>query len=1604
MKKIILLFLLVIFAAGWSPVDMVPAFKNLKSDITVQLNDIFDREISVESISGTLINQIELNNVKIAREKKLSGGSIINAKKIIINYNPFKLAASSGNIVPAISKIVIIEPEVLVERSIRDEWNMAGLIPRSKPVKEKQQPKPLLLSATVSIRGGYGLYVDHMGWGEDLKGKAFTSKIKDLNAEIKLSGNRIDLSSTATSIIDKAVASTRTTGNLNARTGKYRFVVIAKNVDIEKWGYYTLNIPHFKPISGRADMKLTMTNPPPRKKGPPIFFDGQFYIKDGKAIIFDRLFEKMNGYVGVHDEDAKFRNLTGYRDNVPVTANGRLYDFTVANYDVNLDIPKTDFKKVGLAFPELEKIDFSGKASANINVGGNYGHPIFNGCTTAEGHLLKQKISGKFDMYCEGTLLQLGSGDISAYGGTLQAKSTFDFTPAVPVLDINISGEGLSLKDILPAASANEVARLRARINGSAEKFTVKGDIMTAGSGSISGFGTIEAGNMNILLSAGNLRFSHKLFRGRLNSFDGKLYGALADAEKNLTLEANVSFDDSMVDVQPVSDINASFKYRNGEIQIASLVMGCGNSQVLIKGRTGFNGVTNLTVQAASAEASDIKLFETFIPKDLTPISGKLDIGLTVKGNVTNEASMDLNAFSVSGNLRLRDGLYAYESYNDALFNIKWEKSVLTFKDSRIKTGLSDIVFDGTLEAGGKIDLNLSGTLELANLRPLTLKYGRLYGTSRISCHMEGKPGNPNLDIDFDGDNLRYNEIMIDRTSGRIVYDGKTVFLVEPIDISRAGDNYTISGSVSLLKKPVLSVRFDVLKGNINTAAELLDEINSEIGSKQLFGVSEKQKTIVLDPSKFQLPGRGAKLIYKSGGNKTTIEEMKKAGSESSAYGKAIKERSGRQIEGRFIGFLELKGNVDNLSGALDFKVEAGTWESYSFDEAGIKAGLSNGTFEVSSAYLKKGDGNISAHGSFNPLASASMELTAENMPIDFLSLFIGKGKSFAGRFNMSAYAHGPVRSIIGYASIEAGKVNLGGVSFDGISSLIYYRDNTLYFKKAELTTGDKKATISGVLPLNNKDGISVGVSMEGESLGLLTLASPDISWISGAGKGHVMITGGLGHPLVNGNLLINNAAVGLKPIGSNFESISSNISINNNAMSTESLSAKWVGKWTQNVANKIKLSGSIDWDNIFSKERSINFDLKLKDADLTVDLPDLYKGDIEVKNFSLVGPFWASREGPKAPKLSGVFNLSNGVLTLPDMTKTSDLLPFGLDMTVNIQKNSSVAAGDTKNLISTDLSNLILNLELEGQNITISGSLNDPKIVGKTTFKRGRVNLLSREFSLMTEDRQKEVFGSELDRVKENTAVFQGGSLPNLTLSAEIKVKSTEKTAASTSKTPEYVSTNVLVVSRITGMPFSKEKEEGLNLAFYSYKEDSSKQPPELLPGGYDEQDIKVLLLPDFIKGPLGISERGVSDVDANEVLADYLNSRLNSYLLRNVERDLAKNFELESLTLEYNFGKDLKNMLPTTKTPAELSPQEMPETMYGIGAVKGFFGRFYIDFKYSQAVQEQAVINKAFLNYQLTYKLSPVLSVVYYREPFSFIEEESDYYKVTLKAGYQL
>jgi hypothetical protein len=1602
LKKIFLLLLLVVFASGWSPIQMLPAFNNLRSDITGQLSEMFGREITVSSVSGTLVNQIELNDVSIAKEKKLFEGSIIKAKKIVIDYNPFVLAANKGNIAPAISKIVIIEPEILVERSIHDEWNMAKLIPMSKPSGKKSQAKPMMFSGKVLIQGGFGLYVDHMGWGEDLKGRAFTTQIKDLNAEAKLSGNKIEVSGTATSVIGKAVAYTKTVGTLNIKTGKYRFVVNAKNVDLEKWGYYTMNIPHFKPLSGISDMKLTMTNPPPRKKGLPIFFDGQFNVKAGKAIIFDHPFEGLNGFVWIHDEDARFKNVEGYTGGVPVIANGRIYDFTVANYDIKLDLPRTDIGKLRGAFPGMGKIDLSGKAAASVNIGGDFAHPLFNGSAEVDGRLFGQNMSGAFNFKSDGPVLKVSSDRLSAYGGDLSAESVFDFTPIDPSFNVNVYGVGIDPGKAVPVLSSSKgKAAMNVLVKGSSQKFTVDGQAKISGSGEASVFGTVEAGNIDLSLACKGLGISYGRFKGELDSLNGKISGNLKnDPEKNVVFEGNAVLSNAFFESQLISEAEMAFKYNDHQIDIPSLVLRSGSSTFTVKGRTGPNLVTELSIETVSAEASDLKILEDYLPKEWAPVSGKLDLSVSASGEIKNAEKIDPRNISVSGKCALRNGSVSYQDIKEADLDFSWKNSRLTLQNSRISTEASDVSMNGFVEPGGNIAMDISGKLSLSNLTPVTQKYGRLFGSAQGTCHLEGRTNDPKVAADLDVSNLRFNEIVIDRASGKILYDGKQFSFESPLNIHQADDEYKISGNFSFAKKPMLSLRLDILKGDLGTASTLIDEIRSEIGAKQLFGISE-QKMLVIYPEKFQFPRKEFSRIYKSDESTTIIEDISKAEKESLLYGRSIKERSGRNVQGKFSGFLEVKGRTDDLSGELSFKVLGGTWESYDFDEIGADAGLKSGTIEISSVYIKKGNGLLFAHGSINPLTTASLEINAINMPIDFLSLFIGRGKSFNGNFNMDARVRGPVQSLTGSASIDAHSVNIGGVDLDRLSSKMNFSNNALIFDGTELETSGKKAVISGRLPLAGS-GISLDITMEGGSIGLLSLASPDIKWISGTGEGFVRITGSTDHPKFNGAVSLKDAEVELIPMRSSLSSVNSEIKINNDVISTEGLSAKWSGKWTQNIINKIKLYGSLDLNGLFAKERSLGLDLKLNDGDFTVDIPAIYKGDVEVKGLSLTGPLVLAQESAKGPKLSGTVNLSNGAISLPDMSKKSPSFPIDLDLHLNILKNSYVTAGDVSNLLSTDFSNLMLNLELEGQNISIKDALSAPNITGKVTFKSGTVNILNREFSLMSEDTQKDTFPAGMADVQVNTADFRGKTLPYLTLTAQINVNSTEKNVATlSSKTPTYTTSNILVISRITGVPFSQEKDEGLNLVFYSFKEDATKQPPELTPTGYDEEQVKVLLLPDFIKGSLGISD--VSNVDANEVLSDYLNSRLNAYLLRDVERNLAKSFELESLTLEYNFGKDLRNMF-STNNPAQLGPQEMPETMYGIGAQKSFFDKFYIDAKYSQAVEQSNLINKEFLDYQITYKLNPIFSIVYYREPYSFLQDDTDYYKVTIKAGYEL
>jgi hypothetical protein len=178
------------------------------------------------------------------------------------------------------------------------------------------------------------------------------------------------------------------------------------------------------------------------------------------------------------------------------------------------------------------------------------------------------------------------------------------------------------------------------------------------------------------------------------------------------------------------------------------------------------------------------------------------------------------------------------------------------------------------------------------------------------------------------------------------------------------------------------------------------------------------------------------------------------------------------------------------------------------------------------------------------------------------------------------------------------------------------------------------------------------------------------------------------------------------------------------------------------------------------------------------------------------------------------------------------------------------------------------------------------------------------------------------------------------------------------------------------------------VELVFEAY--DLDLQSGEYVRGAYNEESIKVMLLPDFVKSLTGV-EKGRA-ADGNVVVADYLNSRLQTVVFRGVERQLETALGLESLMLDYNFGSDIQRAMGLSGNGAQRSN-------LGVGFIKGFFDKLYIDVRYSQSVDAAgSATPRQTVNYQLTYKLSPIWSVAYYREPLSLYDLQSGPSKTSL------
>jgi hypothetical protein len=595
----------------------------------------------------------------------------------------------------------------------------------------------------------------------------------------------------------------------------------------------------------------------------------------------------------------------------------------------------------------------------------------------------------------------------------------------------------------------------------------------------------------------------------------------------------------------------------------------------------------------------------------------------------------------------------------------------------------------------------------------------------------------------------------------------------------------------------------------------------------------------------------------------------------------------------------------------------------------------------------------------------------------------------------------GPIENPRISLSAAGNGLGLDGIVFDRAMLSVTKKDNMLYLHELSLIEGSLLSSAYGSISFRRRGPIDIEANLKGNSVGLLNLLTNDFRWLSGNSSVSLKASGTLAKPQINGKAFLSRAAIRLNAIDSVVRDLQGSAEVRGNVLDIKSLTGVWAGGKTKKWANPIGLAGQIDFTDLFSEKPSLGLALVVSPTDLYVALPNLYTGNLSVKELSLSGPLYFDQS--RGPLLAGKVAAENAVINLPSgqaPAAAGQPFPLDFDLTADLNKNVYAVMGDVSTL---NLSNIFMNLELSGQSLKISGSTRSPVLLGKIALKRGVVSIFNREFTLLSTDMQSKFFPYDQEKIRQNTAFFTGeegpsGALPNLDITASVNVENQEKDADG-----QLVKKNVVVLARLAGVPGSTEKERGLKVALSGFSEDKSKSPPEISPANYAEQDLRVMLLPDFIKSLAGISGPGESGkVDTNVIVADYLNSRVQTLLFRSLEREAEQRLGLESLTLEYNFGPKIREAMGIKDTTG--FAEEKPALT--VGFVKGFFDRLYIDVRYSQGVQKTTSSSGAdtSINYQLTYKLTPIWSIIYYREPISLNEITTGYQKITLKAGFAI
>ncbi len=440
-------------------------------------------------------------------------------------------------------------------------------------------------------------------------------------------------------------------------------------------------------------------------------------------------------------------------------------------------------------------------------------------------------------------------------------------------------------------------------------------------------------------------------------------------------------------------------------------------------------------------------------------------------------------------------------------------------------------------------------------------------------------------------------------------------------------------------------------------------------------------------------------------------------------------------LEGTFGGQIQASGS--RRSGiAADFNLQGENfdWGPYSLNQLVAQGSYENGVLDLQPLRLQSGNSLVAFSGQVGG-SRQSGQLQVVNLPTERLRELVDLPVNFTGDLDATATLAGSLANPQVLGDLRLNQATLNGTPVETAQGNFKYDNARLDFGSRVVIAGPEPIQITGSLPYElpfaavapSSDRISLDVNVQNEGLALLNVFTPQVAWVNGQGRVDLQVQGTLDQPLVNGIATVNNATLRAQALPDPLTNVTGTARFNRDRIRVERL----IGQFSEgqvSAAGVIPISADLSsTDPDRATPLTVNLD------NLALQLKNLYTGGVDGK--IIVGGAALS------PKIGGAIQLTEGQVLLgatpgssqaptnPPAPSLNPLQPptgSGLAAS-NLQFNNlRVTLGDRLQVIRAPLLNF-----LATGNLTLNGSVSNPRPQGRIRFPRGQVNLFTAQFRL---------------------------------------------------------------------------------------------------------------------------------------------------------------------------------------------------------------------------------------------------------------------------------